>query len=366
MFIIKRLGNLITEERITIGFCKQAIINASYRKTLRDNVLKVLNNIEEYAEKLRDMVLNETYEPSPYGFEIRLEHGKERRLQKPKFFPDQCIHHLLMLLIEDKMKKRIDPYAIASVPGKGQSLGLKKLKYWIQEQKRAKTKTKYCGKGDIRKCFDSIKPDVIMRFYERFIKDKKYLRLMAKVAYSCESLPLGNYCSAWTLNLMLKDLDEAIRKHKAVHHYLRYMDDFVFFCSNKRKAKTVWKVVKEELAKLGLELKSNYQLFSIDDRGLDIIGYRIFRNYTILRRRNYNKILKQLKQLKNKRIYSIKECQSLMSRLGQCRHCHSSYIWELAGRSVNIDMMKRIISESSRLYSYTMMGKPYTPKLILF
>ena len=46
---------------------------------------------------------------------------------------------------------------------------------------------------------------------------------MKKVVYSCESLPLGNYCSAWTLNLLLKDMDGTIRKQDGVTHYLRYM-----------------------------------------------------------------------------------------------------------------------------------------------
>ena len=82
---MKRLSNLITPEIITHEFCVRAIYEASYRKHLRDNVIRVLENIDEYADKLRDMILNETFEPNPYGFEIRMENGKERKLQKPKF-----------------------------------------------------------------------------------------------------------------------------------------------------------------------------------------------------------------------------------------------------------------------------------------
>ena len=359
---MKRIGYLITEETITVDFCKEVIYEASKRKRKRDNVMRVLNNIEHYAKRLRKMILSDGYVPSKYSHEVRIEHGKERKLQKARFFPDQCIHHVLIMLIRDKITKRIDHCAVASIPKRGQSAGLRKLKYWIQRESNAKRISKYCGKGDIRKCFESVKPNVVMDMYERFIKDKKYLRLMEKVVYSYDSLPLGNYCSAWTINLLLKNLDEAIRKNPCVNHYLRYMDDFVFMCSNKRKAKKVKKIVEKELEKLGLELKDNFQLFNIDNRGIDMMGYRIFRNYTILRKRNFKKIFRKVKQMQKLKFYPVKDCQSLMSLLGQCRHCNSKYVWKIVGRKIDLHVVKKVISESSRAYS---LGEGYKPKMIL-
>ena len=357
---MKRIGNLITEDRITINFCKEAICEASYRKRGRDNVLKVLNNIDNYAKELRDMILNETYVPAPYGFEIRIEHGKERKLQKPKFFPDQIIHHILIMLIRDKILKRIDPYAVASIPNKGNKYGVDTLKKWIQTKNTRDTK--YCGKGDIRKCFENVKPDVVMNMYKRMIKDKKWLKLMKKVVYSCESLPLGNYCSAWTLNLLLKPLDEAIRRADGVTHYLRFMDDFVFFSANKRKAKRIREIIKEELAKLGLELKHTYQLFKIDDRGLDMIGYRIFRNRIILRKRNFKKIMRLAHIFLKRRLYTVYNCQSFISILGQGKHCDAKYIYKIVGSKVDVYKMKDVIREESRRISY---GDWYIPSVIL-
>ena len=82
---IKRVGNLINEKTITLEFCKNVIYETAFRKTMRKNVVKVLKNIDYYADKIRNIVLNDTYKSSPYGFEIRYENGKERKLQKPKF-----------------------------------------------------------------------------------------------------------------------------------------------------------------------------------------------------------------------------------------------------------------------------------------
>lgn len=357
---MKRIGNLITHETITVDFCKQAIIEAADKKHKRDNVIKVLNNIEEYAIKLRTIILNETFKPSPYGFEIRMEHGKERKLQKPRYFPDQCVHHLLIMLIRDKLTKRLDPYAVASIPNRGQALMQKAIKRAIKNKKAT-----YCGKGDIKHCFESVKPHIVMRQICRIIKDIKYIRLISKVVYSCKSLPLGNYTSAWILNMILKDLDRRIREQDGVIFYVRYMDDFIFFSPNKKKAKKVKKIIIQELEKLELELKSNYQLFKIKDRGIDTIGYRFYKNNTILRRRNLKKLYKQLHIMSKQKYYSVHDCQSVISRLGMCRHCNSKYMWKVAGQQIDLYKVKNIIREASRLYSYKEIGIYYIPKMLL-
>lgn len=354
----KRLDNLITEERITIDFCKKAIYEASATKRSRDNVKRVLVDIDTYAETLRDMILNETFEPSPYGYELKIEHGKERRLQKPRFFPDQAVHHILIMLIRDKIISRIDPHAIASIPHRGQAMGIRLIQKWVKEDKKG---CKHVIKGDIKKCFDSVKPKVIMDLYRKFIKDEKYLRLKAKVTYSCESLPLGNYCSAYDMNLLLKPMDEAVRKVDTVKHYIRYMDDFVVFCSNKRKAKEVKAVILRELCKIRLTIKENYQMYKFSDRGLDFIGYRFFDNYVILRKRNYYKILRQMASISKMGLIKVKEAQSIISRLGQCVHCLAVYIINISKIMLNLKLLIKIISDNTKFIQFGI-----RPSVILF
>ena len=58
---MKRIGYLITEEKITTEYCKSIILKASKHKVKRRSVKRTLDNIDLYAEKLRDMVLKETY-----------------------------------------------------------------------------------------------------------------------------------------------------------------------------------------------------------------------------------------------------------------------------------------------------------------
>ena len=325
----KRIGNLINEENITLAFCRNAIIEASRFKHHRKSVRKVMAKLDEKAEELQDMILNETFAPSPYTYKTKLEYGKVRKLLIPKFFPDQCIHHVLIMLIRDKILKRIDPHAIASIPNRGQIAGVRLIKRW--------NKTKYIIKGDIKKCFDNVMPEVIMKMYTNMIKDKKYLRLKSLVAYSTPSLPLGNYCSAFDLNLLLKRMDEHIRSHKFVKHYIRYMDDFVIFVTNRRKTKKLRESISSILKDIGLKLKENYQMFKFEDRGLDFIGYRFFGGYTILRKRNLVKLYK--KNHKLDRVVTLRKAQSIISSLGFATHCYSSKIRKV----FNIKHLKDII-----------------------
>lgn len=286
-------------------------------------------------------MLNLTFKPHKCGHEIKFEYGKRRELQKPRFFPDQCIHHVMILLIYDKIIKRIDPHAMANIKNRGIKSCKKILEYWIQ--KRHKRETTYCGKGDIRHCFESISPEVAYSVFTRMIKDKKYLEIMRRIIFSWKNLPLGNYLSAWIVNLLLKDLDSKIRSCKCVTHYLRYMDDFVFFSSNRRKAKLLKEIIIKELAKIGLTLKSNYQLFKIDDRGLDIVGYRFFRYYTILRKRNFKRILKHSNIIKRRKLYNYHNCISIISKIGFAKLCNSRYLYHHIGKLINFARVKQVI-----------------------
>ena len=59
----KRIGHLF--ERVTdIENIKLAIRRASKRKTQRPSVQRILNDLEGYARKIQEMLLNETFVPA--------------------------------------------------------------------------------------------------------------------------------------------------------------------------------------------------------------------------------------------------------------------------------------------------------------
>lgn len=61
----KRIGHLF--ERVTdIENIKRAIKRAAKRKTHRPSVQRILNDIDSYARKIQEMLVNETFVPAKY------------------------------------------------------------------------------------------------------------------------------------------------------------------------------------------------------------------------------------------------------------------------------------------------------------
>ena len=338
----KRTGYIITEDNVTEELCKAAIKSAARKKTKRYSVRRVLKNLDCYAKKLRRLILDGTYEPSPYKECHIIDRGskKHRVLHKPKFFPDQCIHHAVIRLIKPKLKSRLDTYAISGITGKGTSYGYKAIRRWLSKDARH---TKYCLKCDVRHCYENIKPEVIMKIFQKFIKDKKYLALMKKIAYSHTSLPLGNYTSSWIENLVLLELDKICHANSA--HYLRYVDDFILLGPNKKKLRNMLLKISLCLAEQGLWLKKNYQIFPVDKRGIDMLGFRFYHTHTLLRKRAVLGFLRVIRKWKKHK--TPFRARSLLSRIGNTKWYASKNFKEKYLKGIN---RKELIKYANRRY----------------
>lgn len=336
---MKRIGYLITEEKITTEYCKKIIVKAAKHKTKRIAVKKVVDNIDLFAKDLQRIILSGTYKPSPYKIcnIVDQPSKKKRVLHKPVFYPDQCVHHLLIDLVYDRLLKRLDPYAIASIQGRGIHFGYKAIARWLHRDYKG---TKYCLKCDIKKCYDNIQPKYVVASFEKFVKDGKYLDLLRKVAYSMNSLPLGNYTSAWFENLLLLELDTAIRQADGVNYYLRYVDDFIALSGSKRKLHRLLDLINEMLDRVGLKLKDNWQIFKVSDRGIDMLGYRFFYKFVLLRKRN---LMGMFKTLNN---YIKKPCRywavRLSCRLGNLKWFNSFNLENWIYSKIDISKLKKL------------------------
>lgn len=175
----------------------------------------------------------------------------------------------------------------------------------------------------IQPLFASIPHDMLKRFIARYVHDPKFMRLIGEVIDCSErGLPLGFHTSHWLANWYLKPLDTFIKQELGAVHYVRYMDDMVIFGSNKKELHKMRKKISGFLNGIGLEMKSNWQVCRFHRtangkdkyRFLDFMGFRFYRNRTVLRKNIMLRMTRRARRFtKHRGIYS---CRKMIAALG--------------------------------------------------
>lgn len=312
---MKRTGNLY-EKIYDVGNIRLAIRNASKGKRNRRYVARILENEERYANQISEMLKTGAYQPRPNRTKVVYDASsrKERNITIPAFYPDQIIQWATMQVLQPILSKGMYRYSCGSVPGRG---GLAAKKYVERVQKRKDAR--YILKLDIRKFFPSIPHGRLKALLAKKIKDKKVLTLLGKIIDNGgEGLPIGYYISQWLSNFYLQEIDHYIKEDLGVKYYVRYVDDMVLLGANKRKLRKIFYALRERLKDHGLEIKGNWQLWKIDSRPLDFVGYRFRRQRTTLRKRIFlrlNAVVRKIKSLG----MNIRRAMRFNSLIGWCK-----------------------------------------------
>lgn len=320
---MKRTGYLY-DAICDIENIKTAIQKASLGKRNRPFVRKVFDTPDHHAQLIRDMLLERRYVPSPYTIKIIKDGAtqKERTIYKPRFFPDQIIHWALMLQLQPVMMRGMYAYTCGSVPGRGTSHAQKALRRWLDSDYKG---TKYCLKMDISKFYPSIDTEILKGMFRRVIKDTDCLWLIDVILDSAPQggLPIGNYTSQWFSNFFLQGLDHFIKENLNVKYYIRYVDDLVLLGGNKKRLHRARAAIDEYLHGINLIMKPNWQVFLVNARAIDFLGFRFYRDHTTLRKRNALRIRRRLAKIGRKRKLSYTDACAVVSYWGWIKRSNS-------------------------------------------
>lgn len=284
-------------------------------------VLSFEKNLSENILELQRELTDETYRTSEYDV-FTIHDPKERTIYRLPF-RDRVVHHAIMNVLESIWTFVFISHTYSSIKDKGIHGALTHLKKAL----RNKAGTTYCLKMDVRKFYPSIDHQVMKIIIRKKIKDRKLLNLLDGIIESAPGVPIGNYLSQFLANLYLSYFDHWLKEEKQTRYYFRYADDMIILSDGKDHLHRLTKEIQDSLRNnLKLDLKSNYQVFPVDARGIDFVGYVFFHDHILMRKRIKKNLCKRASKL-NKRKISPKEYKiGICSYLGWAKHCDSRHL----------------------------------------
>lgn len=360
----KRIGHVFEHVR-DIKNIKQAIQSAAKGKRERQSVKRVLENIDYYAQCIQKMLDEETFFPNIYTIKT-INDGiskKVRDTTRPRFYPDQCIHHAVVQVLASIVQHSAYEYSCGCVPKKGVHYAKKAIEKWIESDPKGTTTLVQL---DITKCYPSIRHEELRNKFRKKFKDTKFLRLIFRIIASFQQpmvtgerllpeveavgIPVGLYTSPWFCNFFLNDLDHEIKEKMGAKHYVRYVDDMVIFDSNKKKLHKILKMIQCRLKEIGLTVKHNWQVFKLKDRALDFLGFKFYRGRTTIRKSIALRIKRKAKKISKMRYISFENASAMISYMGWIFWSDSIYFWRKHVRPyVNIKKLKGVVRNENRI-----------------
>lgn len=240
--------------------------------------------------RLHELLKTGQYQTSRYHF-FKVYDPKERTIACLPYYPDRIVHHAIMNILDPIFTKMFTADTYACIKERGAHLARKRI---MRAMRRDTDGTKYCLKLDIRKYYPSIDHDVMKGIIRKKIKDVRTLALLDEVIDSADGLPIGNYISQTLANVYLSYFDHYVKEVLKVKYYYRYVDDIVILCDSKDQLRAWYHAIEKALAKLKLQVKPNWQIFPVDARGLDFLGFVFYHSHVRLRKRIKQRLFRAL------------------------------------------------------------------------
>jgi hypothetical protein len=131
--------------------------------------------------------------------------------------------------------------------------------------------------------------------------------------------------------------DHWLKEEKKVKYYWRYADDIVILAPDKEVLHKLLHEMRAYLRdNLKLKVKRNYQVFPVDARGIDFLGYVFYHTHTLLRKSIKQKLFRRVAKLRKRKIIPTKEQykQQICSWWGWCKYCDSIHLMSKIKNSI--------------------------------
>jgi len=317
---MKRYNNLYdqicTRENLYMAYLK-----ARKGKARTSGVRIFEADLENNLEALYCQLVDGKYKTSEYDV-FTIYEPKERLIYRLPF-QDRVLHHAIMNVLEPIWVPIFIRHTYSCIKGRGIHAAVRDIHRDLKDIGG----TQYCLKIDIRKFYPTVDHVILKNILRKKIKDNRLLDLLDGIIDSAEGLPIGNYLSQFFANLYLSYFDHWAKEVLSVRYYYRYADDIVVLAPDKPSLHKMRETFDRYLTEnLHLQIKGNYQIFPVDVRGIDFVGY-VFRHTHTLMRKSIKKSLCRRAATLNRRNMDPKAYkQQISPYIGWAGHCNSKHL----------------------------------------
>lgn len=233
---------------------------------------------------LKDEVLYRTYRPKPL---LRVYIPKKSGGMRPLSIPavrDRVLQTAVSLIITPVFEAEFEECSFAYRRGRSVKMAVEKIEH-LRDQGFT-----WVVDVDIKSYFTEIDHSRLMDEVQKLITDGEILHLIRlwlqavvrdgeRTEFVKKGVPQGSPVSPLLANLYLDKLDEAMLGRN--YRLIRYSDDFIILCKNKKRAAKAMEFTEEVLQGLKLCINKSKSDVASFNRGFRFLGVDFIRSLTI-------------------------------------------------------------------------------------
>lgn len=394
----------VTNPEIIKPFIKECIYRHYKRHDFRELLLKYGLKKDDYYEAIK-IGSKELYNPTidiiakdisnkiainDIDFDapkIRVRqdrsNGKVRMIGMESAY-QQLYDYIAVRACNEIWARRMVLQQFSSIKGRGQIIGVKTIKGYIESDNRtasyAKThklryirKCKYFAKLDISKCYPSANKKIFIELFKKDLGNSKILNIWESILESygrsiniddAKAAPytgflIGALPSQWAAQYLISFIYRYAMEIKAgrrgtycqvINHMALFMDDMLILGSNRKNLKSaIRQIIKFAKEKLGFKIKPNWHISSIDMNSIDMMGYVIHANGKVtIRGRNFIKSRRMILRYHRRGSLNFKQAKRLTSYKGFYKYSNSAKVQEDLNTSEAFTAAAKVVSRYAK------------------
>ena len=327
---MRRDGNIIQEivEYGNMSDSFDQVLRGTVRKQCREGK-ELLAHREEVIANLQREIADGTFTVTEYRERDIYEYGKHRRLQIVAM-ERRIGCNAIMNVVDKHLHARYIRTSGASIKRRGTHDMMLQVSRVLKDNPHIR----YAYQYDIRHFYDNVVHKVAKDAFAHVFKDKILLKILGSLIDMLETgISFGLRISQATGNLILSiHLDHHLKDEMGVKHYFRYCDDGLVLAESKEELWLIRDAIHEMLEAIGLEIKPNERVFPVSE-GIDFVGYKIYPDHVLLRKRIKKKFAAKIKKIKSRK----RRHELIASFYGMTKHADCA---NLNNKLIGVETMK--------------------------